>query len=144
MLTTIPDEKRNPLIQELLEYFQTVGFEIRGVRGDFAFPQPPFLHNDGYGDQRKKMPDILAFDTLMGEFVLGLVRTSLKELDTEESLTEYDVFLDQKDKQSGKAYRLYIIVPSSLVSEMNSLITHYIHRELWHLVTVVASRRIEI
>ncbi|MBI3192963.1 MAG: hypothetical protein HYZ34_00690 [Ignavibacteriae bacterium] len=126
----------------MLVYFQTVGFEIKGVRGDFGFSEPSFLDNDGYGDQRMKMPDVFAFDTLMKEHVLGIVRTSFDELDTEESLTEYDVFLDQKDKQSGKAYRLFIIVPSSLVSEMNSLITHYIHRELWHLVTVVASRNI--
>ncbi|MBI5216352.1 MAG: hypothetical protein HY960_11420 [Ignavibacteriae bacterium] len=138
----LQDEKNHILTQELLEYFQAVGFEVRGVRGDFGFPQPALLHNDGYGDQQGKMPDIFAYDTLMKEYVLGIVRTSFEELDIEASLTEYDVFLDQKDKQSGKSYRLFIIVPSSLVSEMNSLITHYIHRELWHLVTVVASRKI--
>ncbi len=144
MLTILLDEKKNILIQELLEYFIGVGFRIEGVHGNIGYAQPPFLHNDGYGDQKKKMSDIFAFDTLMNEHVLGITRTSFEELATEESLTEYDVFLDQKEAKIGKPFRLFIIVPSALVSEMNSLITHYIHRELWHLVTVVASRKLKM
>ncbi|MBI5216354.1 MAG: hypothetical protein HY960_11430 [Ignavibacteriae bacterium] len=57
------DEQNHRLIKELFDYFQSIGFEIRGVRGEMAFPQPPFVQNDGYGDQQRKMPDIFAYDT---------------------------------------------------------------------------------
>ena len=71
---------------------------------------------------------------------IGIVKTDGDEFDSEESLTEYNVFLDQKDTLTGEPYRLFIMVSSSRVNEITSLLTHYIHREYWHRITILSSR----
>ena len=127
------------LAGELLGYFLKEGFQIIGAKSLKNYQNPPFLYNDGYGDQKSRMPEILAFDPKEKRFVIGAVRASREELDSEESLTEYNVFLDQKDEKTGTPFRLCLIMPASCTSEMTSLLTHYIHREYWYRITIVAS-----
>ncbi|TAK50841.1 MAG: hypothetical protein EPO24_16340 [Bacteroidetes bacterium] len=133
------ESKRTGLVLELSESLESSGCQIIGANGISGCPMPPFLHNDGYGDQKSKMPDILAYDQKTKEFIVGIARVSRAELESERALTEYDVFFDQKDN-NGKPYRVVIIAPPELASEVASVVTHYIHRELWHLLTIVAGK----
>jgi hypothetical protein len=135
----VSETLREKLVAELLEAFIANGYIIKGAFGDPRYPTTLPLSNDGYGDQRSKRPSILAFDSKEGSFVIGTARTTYDELSTEESLTEYDVFLDQTDPKTGKPFRLFVILPSALVVEFNALIHHYIHREYWHRIVVVES-----
>lgn len=137
------EEKRTLLLQELLDYFVELKFHILGARNVSGYREPRIIHNDGFGDQQDKQPDILALDETEERFLLGIVRTGDGDLDSEGSLTEYNVFLDQSDEVYGKPYRLYIITPSNYINDLTSLITHYIHREYWHKITFVSSRILE-
>jgi len=114
--------------------------QIIAVKGIDGYSTPPVLHNDGYGAQQTVTPDILAFDPQSKEFIVGIARVTREELESEKSLTEYDVLFDQKDKD-GKPYRVVIIAPAKYASEVTSVVTHYIHRELWHVLTIVASKK---
>lgn len=136
-------EKRLQLVRELFEYFQNQELELVAVRDSADYPEPEPIHNDGYGDQKDKKPDIVAFDRNRQCFLLGIARTGENDFESEESLTEYNVFLDQADDRYKKPYRLYIITPSNKISQLSSLITHYIHREYWHKITFVNSRVFE-
>ncbi len=132
-------DKRTQLVQELLEYFLKENFETMAARSVDGYVEPDAIHNDGFGDQEDKQPDVVAFDKSEKRFVLGIARTGNEDLESEGSLTEYNVFLDQVDEKYQKPYRLYIIAPSNRMSELTSLITHYIHREYWNRVTFVSS-----
>ena len=106
-----------------------------------GYHRPAPVANDGYGDQENKQPDILAYNPEKKCFVIGIARTGEGDIASEDSLTEYNVFLDQKDKLTGEPHRLFIIVPSSRVNDITSLITHYIHREYWHRINIVSSQK---
>ncbi len=134
-------EKHLSLIEELLEIFQRDGFQISEADGQEGFAMPLPLHNDGYGDQEDKAPDIRAYDPANKLYVLGEAKTGSNDLETEHALTQYNVFLDQEDKRTGKKSRLYIILPSMKVPEFNTLITHYIHRDYWQNIVLVNSVR---
>ncbi|HZY09713.1 MAG TPA: hypothetical protein VFF29_01020 [Bacteroidota bacterium] len=133
-------QKRSTLINELVEYFLVEGFDIIAAKDVIGYHKPVPVVNDGYGDQKDKVPDILAYDQIKKCFIVGIVRVDENEFDSEESLTEYNVFLDQKDKVTGEPHRLFIMIPSAGVNTMTSLITHYIHREYWHRVMIVTSK----
>src|SRR5713226_2213264 len=132
-------DKRTQRVQELLEYFLKESFETIAARNVDGYVEPDPIHNDGFGDQEDKQPDVVAFDKSEKRFLLGIARTGNEDLESEGSLTEYNVFLDQVDEKYQKPYRLYIIAPSNRMSELTSLITHYIHREYWNRVTFVSS-----
>jgi len=132
-------DKRTQLVYELLEYFLKEDFETITARNVDGYVEPDSIHNDGFGDQEDKQPDVVAFDKSEKRFLLGIARTGNEDLESEGSLTEYNVFLDQVDEKYQKPYRLYIIAPSNRMSELTSLITHYIHREYWNRVTFVSS-----
>ncbi len=134
-------EEKIHLIKELVEYFRREGYDIISAKQSIGFRSPAVLPNDGYGDQQSKQPDVLAFDKTKKCFLIGITRAAKSELDSEESLTEYNVFLDQKDQVTGEPHRLLIMVPPSCINDMTSLLTHYIHREYWHRVTIISSTR---
>lgn len=134
-------EKHQSLIDELVEVFQREGFTVTEAEGRSDFQPPREFHNDGYGDQEDKSPDIYAYDPKNKLHVLGEAKTGKDDLETDHTLTQYNVFLDQEERRSGKRSRLYIIVPASKVPEFNTLITHYIHREYWQNIVVVSSVR---
>lgn len=135
------DEKRSLLRQELLEYFRAQNFEIVGVLESPGLPTPDAIENDGFGDQEMKRPDIIAYDESNKCSVVGIVRTGDNDFESDASLTEYNVFLDALDPHFGQPYRLYIIAPAERINELQSLITHYIHREYWYRITFVGSRK---
>jgi len=135
------DEKRAGMTRELIDLFQEEGFRILGACGVAGYPSPAPIHNDGYGDQQDKVPDALAYDDQKKCFVIGLVITGDESLESEELLTEYNVFLDQKDAVTGEPHHLYILLPPALTSDLTALLTHYIHREYWHKLVLVPSER---
>jgi hypothetical protein len=134
-------EKHQSLINELVEIFEKKGFLISEAEEQEGFARPLELHNDGYGDQQDKAPDIRAYDEKNNQYILGEAKTGSNDLETDHALTQYNVFLDQTDKRTGKRFRLYIILPSMKVPEFNTLITHYIHRDYWENIVLVNSVR---
>ena len=134
-------DKHQTLIEELIAVFLHEGFTVTEADGQQEFQSPRELHNDGYGDQEDKAPDIYAYDPKSKIHVFGEAKTGRDDLETDHSLTQYNVFLDQEERRTGKKPKLYIIVPSGKVPEFNTLITHYIHREYWQNIVVVSSQR---
>ncbi len=134
-------EKHQKLIEELLDVFRKQHFKIIGADGVKGVARVKKLHNDGYGDQENKSPDVYAYDEQQKRFVIGEAKTGDGDFETEHSLTEYNVFLDQFDKATGVQALLFVIVPSSKVPEFNTLITHYIHREYWQSIVLVSSKK---
>jgi hypothetical protein len=132
-------EKHGELVKELAELFIARGFRIVGADGLAGYPGALRLHNDGYGDQEDKAPDILAFDDKRHCSIIGEAKTGDGDFETEHALTQYNVFLDQFDKSSTLQADVYIIVPVSKVPEFTSLITHYIHPDYLESVIVVGS-----
>ena len=133
-------EKHAALIEELLDIFKERGFRIVGVDSVREHPMVHPLHNDGYGDQEDKAPDIYAYDERRHCYIIGEAKTGHGDFETEHALTQYNVFLDQFDKTSSLQADLYIIIPASKVPEFNSLITHYIHPEYLESIVVVSSK----
>lgn len=141
MRSPIDLEKHQSLIAELVEIFRSEGFTVTEAEGMSEFQSPRELHNDGFGDQEDKAPDVYAYDPKRKLHVLGEAKTATDDLETDHALTQYNVFLDQEDKRTGRRSKLYIILPSMKVPEFNTLITHYIHREYWQNIVVVSSVR---
>ncbi|MEX1138726.1 MAG: hypothetical protein WEB33_05720 [Bacteroidota bacterium] len=137
----IRQELHQTLVAELLNIFLERGYKILGADGVQGYPVPRPLHNDGYGDQRPKSPDIHAYDEETGRFIIGEAKTGEGDLETEHSLTQYNVYLDQFDKKTGKQALVYFIVPSASLPEFNTLLTHYIHPEYWPSLVLVSSTR---
>jgi hypothetical protein len=134
---------REELIEELIEYFRANGLAVHGARGADGYKMPPPIPNDGYGDQRPRMPDVVGMDTEHRRIVFGVIRTRREELDSESALTDYNVYLDHRSNAGDQSSRLVVMVPQGLESAFMDLITHYIHREYWHRVTTVTSRQLK-
>lgn len=132
-------EKHLALVEELVEIFKERGFRVLEAEGMAGLPRTRRLPNDGYGDQQAKAPDIYAFDETTHCTILGEAKTGRGDLETEHALTQYNVFLDQFDKQTGAPAILFVIVPAKTLPEFNSLITHYIHPDYWSKIVVVSS-----
>ncbi len=133
-------EKHQQLVEELLSVFKGLGYRILGADGVEGVPRAKRLHNDGYGDQEDKEPDVYAFDAKQERYVIGEAKTGDNDFETEHALTQYNVFLDQFDKKTSRQAMLYVIVPSSRVPEFSSLITHYIHPDYLESIVLVSSK----
>jgi hypothetical protein len=130
------------LVEELVTLFKNEGFEVSGADGVEGYYPPQELRNDGYGDQEDKTPDVFAYDPVEKRSVIGEAKTGKNDLETEHALTQYNVYLDQFHRLTGHQAMLYVIVPSSIVPEFNTLITHYIHPDYWRSIVLVSSMRI--
>jgi len=133
--------KHQALVGELVELFLHEGYLVSGAEGVEGYAQPPELSNDGYGDQEDKAPDVYAYDQKRKVYIIGEAKTGEGDFETEHALTQYNVFLDQITRTSGKPFYCYMIVPSSRVAPFQALLTHYIHREFWHRLVFVSSSR---
>jgi len=135
-------EKHQLLIEELRSVLEDQGYRVLSADGIEGVPPVRRLHNDGYGDQEDKAPDIYAVDDQEGRYIIGEAKTGNNDFESDHALTQYNVFLDQVDGSTGRQAQLYVIVPSSKVPEFNSLITHYIHREYWENIVLVSSKTV--
>ena len=133
-------ENHLSLVGELIDIFREQGFRIIGAEGVTGLPATHPLHNDGYGDQENKAPDIYAFDEENRCYIIGEAKTGRNDFETDHSLTQYNVYLDQVDRKTGARAILYVIVPSSKVPQFSSLITHYIHPDYWKHIVLVSSK----
>jgi hypothetical protein len=136
--------KHQGLVEELVDLFRSAGFSVGSAAGVQGFSPPMELPNDGYGNQEEQAPDVYGYDAAEERYIIGLAKTGDGDLETEESLTQYNVFLDQFHHRSARRAMLYIIVPASVVAEFNTLITHYLHPDLWPNVVVVQSRKFSV
>ncbi len=136
------NDKHQRLVAELVNVFQQNGFEVLAADNVPGFPLPNGLPNDGYGDQENKSPDVYAFDPASMRYIIGEAKTGDNDLETEHSLTQYNVFLDQFDENTSRQARLYVILPPAKVAEFNTLITHYIHRDYWGSIVIVQSKEV--
>ena len=133
------ESKARSLLLELVSCLEGQGIEIKGVRGLEGWEVPPLVANDGYGSAKPHRADVIGFDTARKCVVFGLIRPDRPSLDSEESLEEYNVFLDHNARSAEHASLLYVILPEALLGEFASLITHYIHRDYWHRIITVGS-----
>ncbi len=132
--------ERSHFVEELVEYFLSQRYIVHGARGVQGYKPPPAILNDGFGDLRTRVPDVIGLDRENTRIVFGIIRENREELDAEQSLTDYNVFLDHKQAAGNQASQLVVLLPHSLVSDFTTILTHYIHREYWHRVTTVTSR----
>jgi hypothetical protein len=134
------NEERTLRTVELISYLTGMGVEIHGAIEVPGFASPPLIRNDGFGSGRPHRPDVIGFDPAQRCIVFGLVRLDGRSLDCEESLEEYNVFLDHNAGRGAQASRLYVLIPARFLQEFTSLITHYIHREYWHRIVPLEFR----
>ena len=128
------------LVGELVRFFLHEGYVVHGARGVEGYEPPPAIRNDGFGSARPCHPDVVGLDGAKRRIVFGLVRSDRESLDTEESLEQYNVLLDHNAGLGDRASVVYVLLPSSLLEEFTSLITHYVHREYWHRLIPVISK----
>jgi len=131
---------RSRLIEELVEYFITQHFTVHGAKGISGYKPPPIIPNDGFGDLKPRVPDVAGLDREKQRIVFGIIRETKEELDAEQSLTDYNVFLDHMHGARDQASVLVVLLPSLLITDFTNILTHYIHREYWHRVVAVSSR----
>ena len=122
-----------------MRYFTGQGFIVHGALGVEGQPPPAPVRNDGYGSAKPRTPDVVAFDTVRKRVVFGLVRPDKESLSSEESLEEYNVFLDHNHNLGEQASAVFVLLPDLLLQEFTSVITHYVHREYWHRIIPVCA-----
>ena len=129
---------RRNLILKLLDYFLSEGFTVHGARDVDGYKLPPLMKNDSFGKLLPHRPDVIAMDPKR-RIVFGIVRETRSELDCEDSLEEYNLYLDHNAALGEQASVVYVMMPQQLVGEFTDIITHYIHREYWARITPVAA-----
>ena len=128
------------MIEELLQFFLSENYTIIGAANIDRYRRPDALSNDGYGDQQTKQPEVFAFDETNKRFVIGVAKTSEDDLESEHSLTQYDVFFDHKNSANGKHSRVCFILPPDSIAQFTGIITHYIHPDYWENLTIIPSK----
>jgi hypothetical protein len=137
MASDDPEELRRSLRHELVELMRAQGLEIKGARGIEGFVGSPVIPNAEFGRLRPHIPDVMGYDLIRRRLVFGVVRAARGELDSEDALEEYNLFLDFNAGAGEHAARLYVMMPEDLLKEFTGMITHYIHREYWHRIVPV-------
>lgn len=128
------------MIEELVDFFLSEQIVIHGVKGMDGFKTTPEIVNNGYGDFRPRIPDIIGLDREKRRVIFGIIKCERSELDSEEALTEYNVFLDHRSERGDEASVLYVLLPGEFLQEFTGMITHYIHREYWHRILPIVSK----
>jgi hypothetical protein len=126
------------LLDQLHAFFLSSGFEIHGAVGIEGASLPPFITNDGYGSGKDRRPAIIGFDPVQRRIVFGVTREGRTDLDSEDSLEEYNVFLDHNAGLGARASAVYVIMPAELLAEFGDIVSHYVHREYWGRIVGVA------
>ncbi len=125
-------------VEELIALFKTRGYELHGAIG-LEGREPLSIRNDGFGSGRARQPQVVGFDAESRRIVFGLVRVNREDLDSEDSLEEYNVFLDHNAGLGKQASLVLVLMPATLIADFTAIISHYIHREYWDRIIPVAS-----
>ena len=122
------------MIRELVEFFEHEEFEIEGARVLSGYARPPTMENETFGDLQSRTPDVIGLDRKSHRIVFGIHRPDRASLDSEESLTDYNFYLDHNAHLGPKASVVYVMMTDELVQEFTDIVTHYIHRDYWHRI----------
>jgi hypothetical protein len=125
-------------VSQLVALFTARGYELHGAAG-MEGKEPPDIKNDGFGSGRARRPLVIGFDREARRIVFGVARSTRESLENEESLEEYNVFLDHNAGLGKRASLLLVLMPPDLIPEFTNIITHYIHREYWNRIIPVAA-----
>ncbi len=136
MINQHSDDERRKMIHKLAEYFQKNNITIHAAVDIEGTPLPKLFPNPGFGDQHRKQPHLLGVHEESGELYIGLVKTQAEDLMDENSLTEYDLFMDLTIRQKG--IRFCLMINEDRVQHINGFITHYFHPDFWPNFIVVA------
>ncbi len=136
-------DRRQSMIGDLVRFMKDEGFTVHAARGVEGYKPPTPVHNDGYGRSLDRRPDVVGFDFHHKRIVFGVVRTDKRNMESEDALEEYNVFLDHNAGLRDQASVLYVMLPEDLIREFTALITHYIHRDYWHRVITVGWKGLE-
>lgn len=128
------------MIEELVDFFISEQIVVFGAKAVDGFNTPPEIENNGYGDSRPRIPDVIGMDKAKRRVAFGIVKCERSELDSEEALADYNVFLDHRSERGDEASVLYVLLPGEFLQEFTGMITHYIHREYWHRIKPVVSK----
>jgi hypothetical protein len=131
------------LINELINIFTAQGFVIESAYSGTKNPEPSPIHNIKFGDQKNKIPDIIAYDPSGKQYIIGMVCQADEDIGSDETLTKFNVFLNCPVDQKEKPARVFVIVPASKVIEATDVITHYLHPEYWASLQIVSSKAID-
>jgi hypothetical protein len=130
---------KHSLLRELCERLTDEGIKIKAAKGVEGYESPLPITNDGFGSGMPRRPDIVGFDPALRRVVFGLVRATKDELDSEDSLEEYNVFLDHNASLGEHASVVYVIMPKGLLNLFTEIVTHYIHRDYWERIRAMES-----
>jgi hypothetical protein len=133
----LPSRPHHDLVEDLIRYFLQEGFVVHGAVDVPPYAPPSPVRNDGSGTALPKKPDVVGFDPMRKRIVFGLVKEDRIRMESEDSLEEYNVFLDHNHNLGDQASVLYVLLPQTLMQDFSALITHYIHREYWHRIVPV-------
>ena len=128
------------LARQLVEVLLAEGFIVKQALGVNGYPHPQHFPNDSFGQMNPRRPAVVAFDPSLNREVFGLVRTTKKELASEDSLEEYHLFLDRNEDGGPSAAAVYVIFPEELLAEFTGILTHEIHPEYWPRIVPVPYR----
>ncbi len=124
-------------IEELVEFFLREKIIVYGAKGVKGYNEPPAITNTEFGQLRPAIPDVIGMDAQKRRIAFGVVRSERKDLDSEESLELYNVFLNHNAHLGEQASILYVLLPAALVPEFTSIITHYVHPDYWPRIVPV-------
>ena len=132
---------RSELTAELCELFEKSGYTIYGAIDCPALPPPELLTNGRFGHLQDVQPDVEAFDSKTQRAIYGIVCANKKEIDSEATLTTWNVCLNQVKRKNEQQPLVVTIVPASEIGELTSVLTHALHPEYWESIRLVPSGR---
>lgn len=135
------DQLRHSLVAELCELLEKNNYIIHGAIDNSSFPSPAPVTNGRFGDLNDVTPDVEAFDLQDKRVVYGIVCTTNKEIDSEDTQKRWNVFLNRDVKKGEKTPLVVVMVPSANIQDLTSIITHALHPEYWESVRLVRSEK---
>lgn len=129
-------DQRRVMVKTLAEYFRLNDISVNAAVDIDHLPPPKLFSNPGFGDQKRKQPQLIGVHNKTGELYIGLVKTREDDILGEHSLTEYDLYMDLTIRQKG--IKVCLMIHEDRIKDFNSFITHYLHPEFWNNFIVVA------
>lgn len=112
------------LVNDLLGWLKnSKGYTINGADLEAYSSKPGTVENtNSVGDGENKQPDIDAYDSANQVYIRGEAKTGDGDLDSEHSITQFQLFAGMFNKNNNKSSLLYIIVPSSKMEKLKNIL----------------------
>ncbi len=122
MVAEISEALRTGLVDKLIRFFKSKGFEVRAARLD-GYREPPVARNSHqFGDRKDKQADVYGYDPVEKVAVRGLVKVTKEELLSEHTKTQMQLFAAMTGAENNKRSRTYVIVPQALREDLNLIL----------------------